>query len=314
MNKPYKSIPVLALALAAGFMLLSSMTAFADDEARRAKILANLKLTYPQLEQMQVTLSDFEPSGFEGLEQGSFTINTPQGPQTQKFFLALDDSKLFLIGAEVDVSRTEEQIAAEVAKKKEAEAKKAAEARAELASASVGLPVRGNPEAAITIVEFSDFQCPFCSRGAATIEQVLEKYGDEVKIVFKHFPLDFHQWAKPAAIASHCAGLQNHDAFWTLHDKYFEAQKEITPENVLEKSKEFLADAGIDMGKWSTCAEDKESEEYKATSKLVDDDMAFGQKMGVSGTPGFFVNGRFLNGALPLSAFEPLIAEARSDS
>ena len=80
-----------------------------------------------------------------------------------------------------------------------------------------GLPTRGNPDGPVLIVEFSDFQCPYCTRGAETMAKVLEQYPNDVKFVFKHFPLGFHNWAKSAAIASHCAGLQSDDAFWTLH-------------------------------------------------------------------------------------------------
>ena len=89
-------------------------------------------------------------------------------------------------------------------------------------------------------------------------------------------------------------------------------ETQITPDNVLAKSKEYLADSGIDMAAWAGCAEDTTSSEYQAAAAVVDADMAFGQQLGVTGTPGFFVNGEFLNGAQPLSAFEPVIAKAKS--
>ncbi|MEM1178143.1 MAG: thioredoxin domain-containing protein, partial [Acidobacteriota bacterium] len=132
--------------------------------------------------------------------------------------------------------------------------------------------------------------------------------------VFKHFPLGFHPWAKPAAVAANCAANQNDDAFWLLHDKFFEHQKELNPENVMAKSKEFLTGSDLNMATWSACAEDKESAEYKAAAALVDSDMNLGKSLGVTGTPGFFVNGTFLNGAQPLAAFEPLIQQATSGS
>lgn len=312
MDRFKKMLPILALVLVAGALVLSSSTLVAqgDTEARKAKILANLKLTYPQLGQANVTMGEIKPSGYSGLDEGTFTLAAQGGQQTQNFLVSQDDTKLYLIQAPIDVSRSETEIQAEVAKREEAEKQKAAEMAAKIDESIAGLPMRGNPNAPVTIVEFSDFQCPYCTRGANTVEEVLAKYGDDVKFVFKHFPLNFHPWAKPAAIASHCAGLQKHEAFWTLHDKYFESQKEINPGNVIAKSKEYLAGSGIDLAKWSDCAENKESDEYKAASKVVDDDMAFGQQMGVSGTPGFFVNGHFLNGAVPLAQFEPLIEKA----
>ncbi len=135
-----------------------------------------------------------------------------------------------------------------------------------------------------------------------------------MKFVFKHFPLNFHPWAKPAAIASECAAVQNDDAFWNLHDSFFKDQKALNPGNVMAKSKEYLAGSGLDMEQWTNCAENKESDEYKAASAAVDAHMATGQKHGVTGTPGFFVNGTFLNGAQPLAAFEPLIEAAKKNA
>ena len=314
MQKNYKSLAVLAAVLVAGLLIVATAAAQDADAARKARILANLKLAYPQLEKMNVVMGELGPSGYEGLDEGSFVIQGPR-TQTQRFFVSADDKKLYLVSGEpIDVSRTEDDIQAELAKRKEEEAQAAAQRRADLEGAIAGQPMRGNPDGKVTIVEFSDFQCPYCSRGANTVEQILEKHGDDVKFVFKHFPLGFHPWAKPAAIASHCASQQSHEAFWTLHDQYFKNQKAINPQNVLEKSREYLAGTGVDMPAWTACAEDKDSAEYQAASATVEADMALGQKLGVSGTPGFFVNGQFLNGAQPLAAFEPLIAAAKNES
>ncbi len=303
------------IALAALILSVFGVAAAVADDAedRNAKILANLKLQFQQLREIEVIMGEISPSGFGGLDQGSFTIQTPRGPQPQKFLVSADDTRLYMVSEPFDVSKSKADIDAQLTQETAAKAEAAANRSQELAAAVAGLPVRGNPDAKVTIVEFSDFQCPYCARGATTVEQILEKYGDDVKVAFKHFPLDFHPWARPAAVASHCAGQQDDDAFWSLHDQYFANQKQITPDNVLAKSKEYLADSGIDMELWSTCAEDKESDAYKAAEATVTADVAFGQRHGVSGTPGFFVNGRFLNGAQPLNAFEPLIAEAKND-
>jgi protein-disulfide isomerase len=283
-----------------------------DAEARKEQILANLKLQFPQLEKAQLTMGEITTSEFAGLDRGSFTI---VGRGDQHFFVTNDNTKLWMIGAQpIDVSKSTEELAAEIAKREAAKAAEAAERVQKLNDAIAGEPVRGNPDGTITIVEFSDFQCPYCTRGAATVEQLLEKYPNDVKFVFKHFPLGFHNWAKPAAIAANCAGDQKADAFWALHDKYFEEQGQINKDNVLAKSKEYLAGAGLDMAKWSTCATDTESAEYKAVAAEVDADMELGKSLGVSGTPGFFVNGTFLNGAQPPAAFEPLIQSAKAGS
>ncbi|MEM6794214.1 MAG: DsbA family protein [Acidobacteriota bacterium] len=305
------TVPVLALGVLVGCFALGSAPAGADGEedleARKAKILANLILKYPQLQEVSPTMGALEASEYEGLDQGSFIVRG----RPQQFLVSSDDTKLYLIQEPLDVSRSKEEIDAELAKRAAAEAEKSKERMAKLEASVAGRPFLGNPEAPVTIVEFSDFQCPYCARGAATVEQILEKYPQDVKVVFKHFPLGFHPWAKPAAIAANCAGNQKMDAFWTLHDKYFEKQKELKPDNVIDMSRTFLADSGLDMGAWDTCAADTESEQYKKEAASVDADMALGQSLGVSGTPGFFVNGTFLNGAQPIAAFEPLIAAAK---
>lgn len=295
------------------FVLLSSLATLAvaqddapatpQDEARKERILANLAFHIPQLAQIPATIGDIEPSGIEGLDLGTLII---QG-QPRPFLVTSDDKRLWIVAGEaVDVSRSAEEIEAEAA------AQEAARSET-LAQAIAGDPIRGNPEAPVTIVEYSDFQCPYCARGFETMEEVLEKYPEDVKFVFQHFPLDsIHPWARPAAIASECAGDQKPEAFWTLHDAYFANQGALNAGNLIEKSKEFLAEAGIDLAQWETCSSDQSSEAYQAAAAAVQADMETGQELGVSGTPGFFVNGEFLNGAVPLAQFEPLIQAAKA--
>ncbi len=280
-------------------------------EQRKERILTNLKFLFPQLQEHDVVMGELEASGIDGLEQGSFVIN---GRQTQKFLVTADDKQLFLLAADpLDVSRTSEELAALQTEQEAAAAREAQERGAELAQAVAGLPVRGNPDAPVTIVEFSDFQCPYCARAYNTVEEVLAKYPDDVKLVYVHFPLPNHPWAKPAAIAAVCAAQQNDGAFWTLHDGYFENQGSINPGNVIEKSKAFLDGADIDLDAWAACAGDAESEAYQGAEAAVEGALQMGNKFGVSGTPGFFVNGRFVSGAQPLETFEALISQAKQD-
>jgi protein-disulfide isomerase len=296
------------------FVLLSSLATLAvaqddapatpQDEARKERILANLKFQIPQLAQIAATIGDLEPSGIEGLDLGTLII---QG-QPRPFLVTRDDKRLWIVAGEaVDVSRSAEEIEAEAAAQE-------AERSETLAQAIAGDPSRGNPDAPVTIVEYSDFQCPYCARGFQTMEEVLAKYPEDVKFVFQHFPLDsIHPWARPAAIASECAGDQKPEAFWTLHDAYFANQGALNAGNLIAKSKEFLAEAGIDLAQWETCSSDQSSEAYKAAAAAVQADMETGQELGVSGTPGFVVNGEFLNGAQPIAAFEPLIQAAKGE-
>lgn len=165
-----------------------------------------------------------------------------------------------------------------------------------------GRPFKGSAEAKVTIVEYSDFQCPFCVRGYHTIEdQVLKEYGDNVRFYYKHFPLGFHKWAEPAGVAAECAADQDHGAYWQVYSFYFENQKQINPQNLKEKTKEALAGSKIDMTKWETCFDGN------ATVDRVRADMEEGQSVGVTGTPGFIINGQLLSGAQPFQRFKQII-------
>ena len=158
-----------------------------------------------------------------------------------------------------------------------------------------GAPVRGPVGAPVTIVEFSDFQCPFCGRVGPTLEQVRKSYPDQVRIVWKHFPLDFHKDAPFAHLASMAADKQG--KFWELHDKLFRDPQKIKPENV----KQYAREIGLDMGRFE---KDLYAPELK---QKLDADMAEAKQLGVTGTPGFFVNGRFLSGAKPFDEFAQAI-------
>jgi protein-disulfide isomerase len=166
-----------------------------------------------------------------------------------------------------------------------------------------GRPMKGPADAKVTIVEYSDFQCPFCTRGYDTIEkQVLPEYKDKVRFVYKHFPLGFHPWATPAAVAVECVNSQKQDeAYWKLYSYYFEHQKEVNPQNVKDKAKEALAGTKVDMAKFEQCFDKQE------TLARVQADMAEGQAVGVSGTPGFIINGRLISGAQPFQNFKSVI-------
>ncbi len=289
---------------------VNGQAAGADDEAtaqRKERIAENLKYQIPQLRELYLVMGDLIPSDIDGLDAGSFTVN---GRQTYKFLVTHDDEKLYLLAADpIDVSMTADDIAAAMEEEKQAAAEEARKRHEELNAFAAGMPVRGNPDAPVTIVEFSDFQCPYCARGFTTVEEILKKYPDDVKFVYLHFPLGNHPWAKPAAIASVCAAQQDDEAFWTLHDNYFRNQRALNPANVLAKSREYLAGSNIDFDTWSTCAGNTESEAYQGAAMAVESAMATGSKYGVTGTPGFFVNGHFLNGAQPLETFEELINE-----
>src|SRR5207253_8282362 len=158
-------------------------------------------------------------------------------------------------------------------------------------------PSRGPDRAAVTIVEFSDFQCPYCGREVPVVDRLMKEYDGKVRLVFRHFPLDFHPYAQKAAEAGACAADQGTDKFWKLHDKMFGNQQKLAVDDL----KGYAKEVGVDTARFEKCLD---SGEKRA---VVDADEKAGQKAGVSGTPAFFVNGIFINGAVPYEQFKETV-------
>jgi protein-disulfide isomerase len=156
-------------------------------------------------------------------------------------------------------------------------------------------PSKGPDNAPITIVEFSDFECPFCSRVNPTLAQVQQNYGDKVRIVFRQFPLAMHPNAQKAAEASLCAHDQG--KFWQMHDLMFAQQKELGVDQLKAKASQL----GLDTESFNQCLD---SGEY---ADQVRTDMADGTAAGVSGTPAMFVNGVPISGAVPYEQVAAMI-------
>jgi protein-disulfide isomerase len=162
---------------------------------------------------------------------------------------------------------------------------------------TAGSPVKGNPEAKIAIVEFSDFQCPFCGRVGPTLEKITKEYADDVRIVFKHLPLRIHPKAPAAHAAAEAAHRQG--KFWEMHDRIFGNQRALEDSDFVG----YATELGLDVEKFNA---DRKSAEV---SKRVAADSSEASKLGVTGTPAFFVNGRFVSGAQPFETFQKLIDE-----
>ncbi len=158
-------------------------------------------------------------------------------------------------------------------------------------------PFKGPKDAKVTIVEWSEFQCPFCARVGPTLKRIEEEYGKDVKIVFRHQPLPFHNNAKAAAEASMAAHEQG--KFWQLHDKMF-ANQQALDRAALER---YASEAGLDVGKFKAALDSGKF------TKVVEDDSAAGSAVGANGTPTFFINGREFVGAQPFEAFKTIIDE-----
>lgn len=164
-------------------------------------------------------------------------------------------------------------------------------------------PTKGPAGAKITIIEFSDFQCPFCRKGRDTMNEVAKLYPNEVKLVFKHFPLPFHKEARPAAKASYAAGKQG--KFWEMHDIMFDNQQDLAKPDFYAQQ---AAKLKLDVEQFKKDMASPEAEAAVAADEQV------GKKNGIEGTPGFFVNGVPVKGAYPAEYFKSIIDRLLSES
>jgi protein-disulfide isomerase len=149
----------------------------------------------------------------------------------------------------------------------------------------------------VTVVLFSEFQCPFCKKVAPTLAELEKAFPGKVRVVWKNFPLEFHQNARPAALAAHAAGLQG--KFWQMHDKLLENQQALQPSD-LEKYAQELA---LDLPRWKVAMASSE------VANLVEADVKQAQSLGVTGTPSMFINGRKVVGALPIDMLRPIVEQ-----
>lgn len=156
-------------------------------------------------------------------------------------------------------------------------------------------PSKGNANASITIVQFAEFQCPYCGQADKVVEQVLKEYDGKVKMVFRDYPLGFHDRAVPAAVAANCAGEQG--KYWEMHTLLMSNQRALEETDLVAHATTLQ----LDLGKWNTCRQDPKQ------AAEVQKDFEDGSAAGVSGTPAFFINGIFLSGALPIEEFRSVI-------
>ena len=159
-----------------------------------------------------------------------------------------------------------------------------------------GAPVKGQADARITLVEFSDFECPYCSAAEKQVDIVMAAYPKDLKLVYKQFPLSMHPHAELAAEASLAAREQG--KFWEMYEVLFKNFRTLSRNSIMAMAK----DIGLDMDKFKA---DLDSGKYKA---VVDKDLADGEAAGVYGTPAFYINGKQYNGEVTLAALKPILA------
>ncbi len=157
--------------------------------------------------------------------------------------------------------------------------------------------VRGNHDARIVIVEFSDFQCPYCASVQPTLDQIMEEYPNDVKLIYRHFPLPSHPYAKKAAEASECAAEQG--KFWEYHDVLFQNQDNL----YTAKLKEYAVDLDLDAEKFNACLDSGVME------SRIEQSFQNGIDLGIQGTPTFMINNKVLSGAQSYSTFKAAIEE-----
>lgn len=228
-------------------------------------------------------VTDLAPAEVAGWNKG--TLEVAAGGNTQNMsFLVSQDGRYFISGDVIDLT---------------VDPLKAVMQKIDLK----GEPSRGPDDAKVTIVEYSDFQCPFCSRGYQIVEeQVMPEYKDKVKFYFKNLPLkSIHPWAEGAAIAAGCAQQQSGDGFWKVYHSLFKNQRDINQDNLKEKVTQFAKDAGLDEAKFTQCFDSK------ASQAQVDKDLEEATAIGANSTPTFFINGRRLEGAQPFESFKSII-------
>jgi protein-disulfide isomerase len=163
--------------------------------------------------------------------------------------------------------------------------------------------------APVTIVEFADFECPYCRKLADVMKQVMPEENDNVRLVFYHIPLRMHPWARAAAEGAACAQLQNSDAFWSMYGQLFDNQAAITSDNIHQKMLEFAKRAkSLDVGQFQSCLDNQMS------LGLVLRDINLASDNKIDATPTLFINGKRVQGAVDANELKRLIDEAQSNS
>ena len=222
---------------------------------------------------IKITVGTPKEIGNSGLSEVPIDVKSSEGSDTVKMYLTKDGR--YLLRGELN-DLTADPLAANIAK-------------FNLTNA----PVLGDPKATITIVEYSDFECPVCRSLHDVLRGLLPKY-PQVKVVFKDFPLEaLHPWARTAAIAGRCAYQQDPKAFWKLYDLIYDNQEVISASNAWDKMLEYAGRSGLNVDTFKSCMSSPQA------SGEVDASLTNGKELDVRSTPTVFVNGRRINGADP---------------
>ncbi len=242
---------------------------------------------------VKISVSPFRPSEFPDYQAVTINMDGEGKKQTYEFLIAKDEKTLMRL-TKLDLTKDPY---AEVMKKLDV----------------TGRPVRGDKEAKVVVVNFDDFQCPFCSRMHQVLfPEILKEYGDRVRFVYKDFPLtDIHPWATHAAVDANCLAAQSDDAYWDFADYIHSNQREVSSEK--SRDAQFAAvdrittqqgqKHNLDLTKLQSCIKAQDETAVKASIRQ-------GESAGVSATPTLFVNGQEMDGALPLEEVRAALDQA----
>ena len=253
-------IPLVALALPAA--------------ALDSGVLAeHIRESYNVPSVVEISVSTPVAAGVPGFKKASVSFKRGENAQQDTVWVS-DNGKHYLLGAFKDMSTNPDQERI---------------AKLDLTNS----PSRGPKKAPVTVVQYTDFECPFCQKGYEIMqERIIKDYAGKVRWVYKALPLvSIHAMAEPAAVGAECAKLQGEDKFWKVHDALFEGQRELTPDTLAQKLADFVKKAGGDVKAFETCYE------AKKTLGAVSKDAAEAESLGISGTPAFLVNGHLVSGA-----------------
>jgi protein-disulfide isomerase len=250
----------------------TAATTPAAPSALQKSIEAYLRNMYAFGSDVQVKVGPPKETNIPGLLETSIDVKIDDNVQSVKFYVS-KDGKYLLRGELSDLTKDP-----------------LAENRAKLQI--TGAPATGDPHAPITMVEFSDFECPVCRSLHDVLQGMLTTY-PQVRLVFKDFPLEQHPWARTAAFAGHCAYVQDPKAFWKLYDLIYDNQDIISAENAYAKLTDFASQIGLNGDTFKACLASPEA------AAAVDASRANGQALEVSSTPTIFINGRRIVGADP---------------
>lgn len=275
-----------SVAVGVALLLVSSALAYGlkNEAGFKEKVITYVRKAFSIPADVKITMSNITPSEVPGLGKAVLDFSIGERKQTQDVYIS-NNGRYLILGKvfNLDVDPLKERWSKITIN---------------------GSPVKGNEHAKVTIVEFTDFECPFCGRAYSTVEDLLLRYAGKIKLVYKSFPLPEHPWAMKAAIGADCAYEQNHNAFWYFYDHLFQEQGAITPDNIISKLKDYAKATKLNMSRFNTCL-DKEQ-----TKPMVERDIKEANNVGVSARPTFLINGRIIQGAQPEEVFIHAINES----